>query len=102
MTFDSNRINLGLIKREKINLGLIAVRVYLGLNSSSRKRENAINLELIGKINLIIKLDFSILFIWAKIIYRIYYLELDFNKELKLDFNSSERINIELIRKRLS
>ena len=63
MTFDSNRINLGLIKREKINLGLIAVRIYLGLNSSRRKRENAINLELIGKINLIIKFDFSILFI---------------------------------------
>ena len=25
----------------------------------------------------------------------------DFNKELKLDFNSGERINLELIRKRL-
>ena len=102
MTFDSNRINLGLIKREKINLGLITIRIYLGLNLSSKERENAINLELIGKINLIIKLDFSILFIWAKIIYRIYYLELNFNTKLKLNFNSSERINLELIHKRLS
>ena len=101
MIFDSNRINLGLIKREKINLGLIAARIYLRLNSFSKDRENAINLELIGKINLIIKLDFSILFIWAKIIYRIYYLELDFNMELKLDFNSSEQINLELIRELL-
>ena len=77
MKFDSNRINLGLIIGEKINLGLImarinlgliiierinlgliALRIYLGLNSS--KRENTINLELIGKVNLIVKLDFTI------------------------------------------
>ena len=58
MTFDSNRINLGLIKREKINLGLITARINLGLISC--RGEIPIDLELIGKINLIVKLDFSI------------------------------------------
>ena len=33
-----------------------------------------------------------------KIIYPIYYTKLDFDAELKLDFNSGERINLELIR----
>ena len=65
MTFDSNRINLGLIMREKINLGLIAVRIYLGFNSLTRKRENVINLELIDRINLIVKIGFFLFYLYG-------------------------------------
>ena len=65
MTFDSNRINLGLIMREKINLGLIAARIYLGFNSLTRKRENAINLELIDRINLIVKIRFFLFYLYG-------------------------------------
>ena len=46
----------------------------------SRERK-MINLELIGKL-----------------IYSIYLTKLDFDAEFKLDFNSGERINLELIR----